>query len=116
MAAEQTQSIEAFAPGGIEYYTGKLKAAFAPMSHSHGVSDLPVGNASDQVAPGDHTHRYAELEGKPSIEGVVLSGDKKFPDLKVFIDPDADPVQDAPASDDYALTNSEITALWNAAV
>lgn len=58
---------------------------------------------------------YLELSNKPSIESVELSGDKTFPQLGIFIDADADPVGGAPASDDYALTTTEITSLWNAA-
>ena len=54
---------------------------------------------------------YNELTSKPSIEGVTLVGDKSFPDLGIFIQPE----EEYPQSDDYALTNVEITALWNAA-
>lgn len=59
--------------------------------------------------------RYENLPDKPSIESVTLVGDKTFPELNIFIDPDDDPVTEHPDSDDYALTSSEITALWNAA-
>lgn len=58
---------------------------------------------------------YGDLTGKPSIETVTLIGDRSFPDLGIFIDPTADPVEDHPASDDYALTTLDINALWNAA-
>lgn len=54
---------------------------------------------------------YSTLTGKPSIEGVTLVGDKTFPDLGIFIEPE----EEYPQSDDYALTNIEISALWNAA-
>lgn len=53
---------------------------------------------------------YDELTDLPSIEGVTLSGDKSFPQLGIFIQPG----EQYPASDNYALTNLEIDALWNA--
>lgn len=66
-------------------------------------------NAPPASAPG--TTDYLDLINKPSIEGVELVGDKDFPELGIFIDPE----EQYPASDDYALTTVEITALWNAA-
>lgn len=66
-------------------------------------------NAPPASAPG--TTDYLDLVNKPSIEGVELVGDKDFPELGIFIDPE----EQYPASDDYALTTVEITALWNAA-
>lgn len=55
------------------------------------------------------TSDYEALTNKPSIEGVTLQGDKSFPDLGIFIEPE----EPYPQSDDYALTTQEITALWN---
>lgn len=57
------------------------------------------------------TADYSQLTGKPSIEGVTLVGNKSFPDLGIFIQPE----EEHPQSDAYALTTIEITALWNAA-
>lgn len=55
------------------------------------------------------TSDYTQLTNKPSIGGVTLQGDKSFPDLGIFIEPE----EPYPQSDDYALTTQEITALWN---
>ena len=54
---------------------------------------------------------YDELTDLPSIEGVELRGDKSFPDLGIFIQPE----EQYPDSDDYALDNAEIDTLWNLA-
>ena len=70
---------------------------------------------SDEIGDVPGSIRYSDLPDKPSIESVTLVGDKTFPQLNIFIDPDDDPVTEHPSSDDYALTSSEITALWNAA-
>lgn len=58
------------------------------------------------------TDDYNDLINKPSIEEVELIGDKTFPELGIFIDPE----EQYPQSDDYALTNIEITDLWNAVI
>lgn len=55
---------------------------------------------------------YEKLLNKPSIEEVELVGDKSFPDLGIFIDPE----EEYPSSDGYALTASEINDLWNLAI
>lgn len=67
------------------------------------ISNVPISSA-------DAVDDYALLSNKPSIEGVTLIGDKTLPDLGIFIDAG----EQYPASDDYALTNMEIDALWNA--
>lgn len=75
-----------------------------------------TGNVlSHKLDAADAITDYGDLTGKPSIETVTLIGDRSFPDLGIFIDPTADPVEDHPASDDYALTTLDINALWNAA-
>ena len=53
---------------------------------------------------------YNYLYNKPSIEDVELIGDKSFPELGIFIDPE----KEYPSSDEYAMTTVEITELWNA--
>lgn len=58
------------------------------------------------------TDDYNDLINKPSIEEVELMGDKSFPELGIFIEPE----EEYPASDQYALTNIEITDLWNAVI
>ena len=58
---------------------------------------------------------YDELTDLPSIEGVELRGDKSFPELNLHIDADLDPATEYPASDDYALSVTEINDLWNLA-
>lgn len=63
-------------------------------------------------APAPGTTDYNDLINKPSIEDVELVGDKTFPELGIFIDPE----EQYPQSDDYALTNIEITDLWNAVI
>jgi len=70
---------------------------------------------SDEINGVPSSIRYSDLPDKPSIESVTLVGDKMFPQLGIFIDPDYDPLEDHPASDNYALGNADITALWNAA-
>ena len=55
------------------------------------------------------TDDYEDLRNKPKIESVTLQGDKSFPELGIFIDPD----EEYPRSDDYALTNADIDRLWN---
>ena len=52
---------------------------------------------------------YENLYNKPQIEGVTLLGDKVFPELGIFIEPE----EEYPQSDNYALDNFEIDALWN---
>lgn len=56
------------------------------------------------------TDDYNELRNKPSIEDVQLIGNKTFPQLGIFIEPE----EEYPASDQYALNNLEITEAWNA--
>lgn len=62
----------------------------------------------DEVAA-EGTRDYNELDNKPKIESVTLQGDKSFPELGIFIDPD----EQYPRSDDYAIENTEITDMWN---
>ena len=64
------------------------------------VSHIEAGTSDD----------YNDLRNKPSIEDVVLVGNKTFPQLGIFIEPE----EEYPASDQYALNNLEITEAWNA--
>ena len=79
--------------------------------------DVVVVDGYQEISLKNHFHQYDDLRNRPSIEGVTLSGDKSFPDLTIFLDPDLDPTgreeQEYPRSDDYALTTEEINALWN---
>lgn len=89
----------------------KLNTNFRQVGRESSRVQVDLAEAISSIAG----KSYNTLKDKPSIEGVVLEGDKTFPELTIFIDPDDDPVTEHPSSDDYALTSSEITALWNAA-
>ena len=85
------------------------------LNHNFRQSRIKGGKGDRGPVGPPGTTNYPDLTNKPSIEGVTLVGNRTFPDLTIFIDPDDDPVTEHPSSDDYALTSSEITALWNAA-
>lgn len=65
------------------------------------ISNVPISSA-------DAVDDYALLSNKPSIEGVTLTGNKSFPELGAFIEPE----EEHPHSDKYALTNAELDAIW----
>lgn len=106
------QALPQTADGKIYILLGMAYSATAiELRIEHPVYEYRDGSARQWMSIG-----YGALSGKPSIESVTLVGNKTFPDLNIFIDPDDDPVTDHPASDGYALGNAEITALWNAAM
>lgn len=85
------------------------------------VSDLSVATtlySTDKLmvvgAEDEHLVTVAKLQETiaPSIEGVSLIGDKSFPDLGIFIDAG----EEYPASDEYAMDNADILAIFNAAM
>lgn len=71
--------------------------------------DAILSQRIEEVAAGG-TRDYNELDNKPKIESVTLQGNKTFPELGIFIEPE----EEYPASDQYALNNLEITEAWNA--
>lgn len=71
--------------------------------------DTRLQGEIDEIIAEGGTSDYNKLRNKPKIESVTLQGDKSFPELGIFIDPD----EEYPRSDDYAIENTEITAMWN---
>lgn len=100
-------------PTVIDYQSGKFTVRDeAGKCYVRVAGDVVASYGGKTVSLLDHsdgTSDYSELTNKPSIEGVTLQGDKSFPDLGIFIEPE----EPYPQSDDYALTTQEITALWN---
>lgn len=78
---------------------------------SSGAGNLYIDSETAIPISSGEADDYTDLANKPSIEGVTLLGDKTFPDLGIFIDAE----EQYPQSDDYALDNTEIDALWNIA-
>ena len=87
--------------GQLDLSGTDLDSALAREVADRSAADVLINERIDNIPAG--TTDYNDLENKPSIESVTLSGDKTMLDLGVF-------VQD----DDYAIENTEIDTLWNA--
>ena len=105
--------------GGGKMYLRNGKGEVISEAEQDGI---PSGGSAGQVlskasaadgdfmwaTPSGGVTDYADLTGKPSIDGVTLVDDKTFPELGVFIEPE----EEHPRSDEYALTNAELDAIW----